>query len=138
MKTEHIERVNEIINQAEDEIRELTGMACSITMNLEADITIVEIRKLIEEELNVTYKEIAGRSRMKHIVIARFLYIWFLRKHYKKTLYSIAEELGRDHTSIVHAMHAIQEWFDTKDYLIMIPFKHIQNILNSRKIENKN
>ena len=138
METKYIEKVNKIILKSEEEINKITGMSCSLLLNLEADVSILEVRKLIEREMNVTYKEIAGRSRIKQIVVARYIYIWFLRKHYKKTLLSIANELNRDHTSIIHAMNAMQQWVDTKDYLVCIPLNHIHNLLIGKQNENSN
>lgn len=61
---------------------------------------------------NVTADDIFSDSRTKRIAEARHLLFTLLHSTSKVSLTKIGEAFGRDHTSVIHALHATRRRFD--------------------------
>jgi chromosomal replication initiation ATPase DnaA len=129
MRTEHQEQVVAIIKKAEAEIAQLTGMGCNIFYKLQSEISIDQVRHAIQEEMNIPWSQIAGKTKPLNIVIARYIYIRFMRNHFKRTFTSIAKDLNRDHTSIMQAMKTSTNLIGNNDYVICTPLYNIEKTL---------
>jgi len=129
------EQVESIIKEAEEKITKITGCNCKLTENLNREISIEEFKKMIEREFDVKFTSIEGRSRINKIVVARHTYIWFSRKHFRKTFPSIAAELNRDHSSIMQAVKAVDNMIETKDPLYYSHINFLKQKLHYNETE---
>ncbi len=72
------------------------------------------------------------KSRKKELVYARHLYCFISRKRTLASLVTVASLVGaRDHTTIVHAVQTLQNWYDT-DENVRIDVANIMDLLNKR------
>jgi chromosomal replication initiator protein len=53
-------------------------------------------------EVDIT--SVLSRSRKRELVVVRQVFMIFLRHHRQMTLTGIAKLLGRDHTTVIHAI----------------------------------
>lgn len=67
----------------------------------------IHIRKLVEKEIGA---KINTKSRQRDLVEGRHLYCYILRKHTKFSLTIIANEIKRDHSSVVHSIMRAKEF----------------------------
>lgn len=82
----------------------------------------VIVRKAVTEYFQVSWVDICGRSRIRNIVNARQVYMYFLIKYLGVTLHETGREVGnRDHTTAIHSHTTIQNYMDT----------HEEEIINS-------
>lgn len=81
-----------------------------------------DILNVIASEKNVNIEQILTKSRDSELVECRFIYIKTLRSVYSMKLTAIGKELGKDHTTIIHAL----EQFDNR-YKFEENFKNTAN-----------
>lgn len=57
----------------------------------------------------ITFEQMIGKSRKRHLVDARKILVNVMRKHLKLTCFQVAKIIDKDHSSIVHyeKMHLI-------------------------------
>lgn len=90
---------------------------CRSYERLRAAGLIISIESIIERvctAMNVTPEQIAGKSRKMHIVMARHMAVKIARVTTCHSYSAIARELGdRDHSTMVHSIHAADDLLDT-------------------------
>lgn len=67
------------------------------------------------EFFDVTVEKIHSKRRFRNIVYARHMIMYYLYTHFDKYFNTvvIAKHIGdRDHSSVLHALHAMQDRFD--------------------------
>jgi len=70
----------------------------------------------VEQNTGVKLKQIKSRSRYREISTARFLLVYFLKKHTNIVHSKMSTIVGKyDHTSSMHACKTIQNLLDVKD-----------------------
>lgn len=79
-----------------------------------SQITTSEVLELVHEITGITPDKILSRRRTDELVYARHLTIYILRKHTNMTLKNIGDFLGRDHTSIIHAIRSVDTQLGSK------------------------
>jgi hypothetical protein len=67
----------------------------------------IHIRRLVEAEIG---GKINTKSRRRDLVEGRHLFCYILRKHTKLSLATIAKEIDRDHTSVLHSIRRAKEF----------------------------
>lgn len=66
--------------------------------------------------LNESVEIVSSKSRKREHVSCRFIYCFVAKKKTGRSLKSIGELVnGRDHTTVIHALQAVQDFFDIKD-----------------------
>lgn len=58
--------------------------------------------------------EVVGKRRLRHIVKARYIAIYLIRKRTDLTLTAIAHLFNRDHTTVIYAIQTIEEVLSLK------------------------
>lgn len=109
------------IRRAEMEIRELVGKDVSLRID---QISYDETeRKTILQEIvcnyfQVSWSQIAAKSRSnkENVVDARHTYMYLAHTICKCTLVEVAQDCGRDHTTAVHAVQKIKDYYKVKDH----------------------
>ena len=81
-----------------------------------------KILRIIAKEKNVNLELILTKSRDRDLVESRFIYIKALKTIYEMNLVSIGKELGKDHTTIIHALKQYENRYKYEEH-----FKKIAN-----------
>ena len=78
-------------------------------------------------EFNCTIDEIKGKTRLRHIVLARHIAMYILKMNRAGTLYAIGKMFGRrDHSTVIHAAKQVEILIQFKD----TGYEHYLNILD--------
>lgn len=78
--------------------------------NTSKDISISYIQKVIGSYYNIPIAQLNSKSRIREIVQARQLSMYFAKKHTKASLASIGEHCGKkDHATVLHACRTISD-----------------------------
>ena len=72
-------------------------------------ITKEEILSIVARNCCVNVSEIVSRIRKREVIDARFMFIAVLKTEFGHTLEHIGEFLGRDHTTIIHALETFRD-----------------------------
>lgn len=80
------------------------------------NISKEEILQIISEECDVSLPEIISRCRKKEVVNARFIFCTVMKKHFKYSLTRIGNIVGRDHTTVIHAIREFNNRYENEDY----------------------
>jgi chromosomal replication initiation ATPase DnaA len=72
-------------------------------------ISTDDILSIVAKNCCVNVSDITSRVRKHEVIDARFIYIYMLRSEFRYGLKQIGNILGRDHTSILHAVNTHRE-----------------------------
>lgn len=61
----------------------------------------------INEQLQVTPEQIKSKVRYRHIVDARHIYCYIMRKKFCVTSVGIGKEINRDHATVLHSCNLV-------------------------------
>lgn len=73
------------------------------------------ILEIVSNASGQPMEKIIGQDRYRPILIARQIYIYFLRKKLKMTYQHIGKILDRDHTTIIHSVSKVDELLEVGD-----------------------
>lgn len=125
-----------IIQDAERQIRELTGIDCTVKVYAnKVEVQPVEaitmtIQQTVCDVMTMSWAGIIKRDRSRKRVIGRNLYIYFMREHTPLSLKSIAATMGGyDHTTILYALQSVQRMLQVEDPLFCPYYIKMKNIL---------
>ena len=68
-----------------------------------------EIIRLVEHAFEMTLKQIRSPRRDSRLITPRHILCFLLRRHTNLALASIGKIVGRDHSSVVHAVSHVEE-----------------------------
>ena len=86
----------------------------SIVKNIESEVGIEYIQKVVSEYFNVPTEDLKAKTRKKEIVIARQLAMYFTKDYTNHSLKSIGSHFGgRDHSTVIHALQSVSDMLDT-------------------------
>lgn len=77
--------------------------------------TCDNIERLVCTYFGVSIAQYHSRSRLRPVVNARHLSMYFMREHTGLSLKDIGARSGRDHTSVIHAITAVRGWIATDE-----------------------
>jgi chromosomal replication initiation ATPase DnaA len=68
-------------------------------------VTLNNIRRAVCDVTELTWDEISGPRKYRHLAEARNAFVWIARTHFRHMSYPRLGKLvgGRDHTTIIHA-----------------------------------
>jgi chromosomal replication initiator protein len=72
-------------------------------------ITTDDVLSIVAKNCCVNVSDITSRVRKHEVIDARFMYIYMLRTEFSYGLKQIGNLLGRDHTTIMHAVQTHRE-----------------------------
>ena len=78
-------------------------------------ITKEEILSIIAKNCCVSVSEITSRIRKREVIDARFIFIAVMKTEFGHTLEHIGQFLGRDHTTIIHALQTFGDRYKQYD-----------------------
>jgi chromosomal replication initiation ATPase DnaA len=116
--------VQEIIKSAAASIQQIIGKAVVIDVselvltysgqNLNTE-NMARLKNIICDVCAVSWEEIEGKSRQRPISIARFFYCLYGRTFLHLTHSAIGRSINRDHTTVLHAVNAIEDLLHVRD-----------------------
>ena len=62
---------------------------------------------------DITIEDLTGRSRQRHLVLARHICFYILRNQFNMSLKKIAKVFHRDHASVIHGIKQMDYMLDT-------------------------
>jgi chromosomal replication initiation ATPase DnaA len=119
-----------IIADAEIQLTQLVGHS----IKLRASVGVVHfnhsgVQNAISEYFDVSWFDIIGRKRYRHIVEARHAYCYIMRTFTSATVVSIGKSINRDHTSVLHARDTVQDLLDCKNETMVKAINHLMKTL---------
>ncbi|MFT4762600.1 MAG: chromosomal replication initiator protein, partial [Saprospiraceae bacterium] len=78
------------------------------------EITVEFIQTLVADHFDVPVDKLAGKTRKRHIVIARQLSMYLAKNLTDKSLKAIGENFGgRDHSTVIYSCKTVQDLMET-------------------------
>lgn len=128
--------INKIIADAEEMLTGLCGMKVTVFIKIpqKDELNVLAIQQQICEAFEVSWSQIAGRSRKGIIPKARFAYCWICKQYLGMNLKEIGDTIGgRDHTTVIHALSTVKDLLDTKDAIMNPMLRVIESIYSEPK-----
>ena len=141
MNREGVELSNDVIEficyNIQNNIRELEGVLVSLiaqsslnsrdidvdlakeviknfVKQINKEITVEFIQTLVADHFDVPVDKLAGKTRKRHIVIARQLSMYLAKNLTDKSLKAIGENFGgRDHSTVIYSCKTVQDLMET-------------------------
>jgi len=78
-------------------------------------ITKEEILEIIADECGITVSQILTKSRKREVINGRFIFCGIMNDYFSYTLKRIGGVIGRDHTTIIHAVRKFRDRIRNED-----------------------
>lgn len=78
-------------------------------------IQISDILAIVAENCCVKVEDITSRIRRRTVIDARFIFMYLLKSEFNYTYEYIGKVMGRDHTSVIHAVNTHRERYHQYD-----------------------
>ena len=86
----------------------------SIVQDVEGEVSIDYIQKLIADFFNVEHDQLKAKVRKKEIVMARQVAMYFVKEYTNHSLKAIGSYFGgRDHSTVIHSIQAVNDMMTT-------------------------
>ena len=79
-------------------------------------VTKEEILEIIANECGITVSQILDKTRKKEVVNGRFIFCGIMNDYFNYTLKRIGDVVGRDHTTVIHAIKKFKDRIRNEDY----------------------
>lgn len=104
----------------------------NIVQEIHTEVSIDYIQKAVAAHYSISLEDLKSKSRKRELVTARQIAMFFAKKYTNHSLKSIGHYFGgRDHSTVIHALQAVNDMLDTEPHL-KLSFKDLQ-----RKIKFK-
>jgi chromosomal replication initiation ATPase DnaA len=112
-----------ILEAAEAQIYANTGIQVKLSLHLRHVEHDLEYKKMVLKtiicnEFCTNWADVLSKKKQRKICAARFVYMYCLRKYFQEKLADIAEQMNRDHTTVIHAITAIEDWQKVNDPIV--------------------
>ncbi|MFL5808074.1 MAG: helix-turn-helix domain-containing protein [Flavisolibacter sp.] len=124
-------QVQQILDDASNRISEVFGKEIRVFCNASMSNNIKRLKEVICFYYNITWEQVLVKNRKQEVVMIRQLFSWFAVKHFNYSRVFIGKELGRDHTSIVHALQTVEDMIWTKHEEYMTDIAQIKALLST-------
>jgi chromosomal replication initiator protein len=103
-----------MLNRREIDMDLTKDVIKNFVQNINKEITVDFIKKMVAEHFNVPLDKLAAETRKRQIVIARQLSMYLAKNMTNASLKAIGEQFGgRDHSTVIHSCRAVQDLMDT-------------------------
>ena len=80
----------------------------TLVQDIENEVSIDYIQKIVSEYFNITLDEIKGKSRKQEIVLPRQIAMFYAKEMTNYSLKAIGNQFGgRDHSTVIHAIQTV-------------------------------
>lgn len=89
----------------------------NIVQEIDTEVSMDYIQKTVAAYFKVSVESLKSKSRKRELVTARQAAMYFIKQHTSHSLKSIGQYFGgRDHSTVSHALHAIEDLLDTEPH----------------------
>lgn len=86
------------------------------SIHVEYKKDIEHYMEIVSNEYGVTPEEMKSHRRFRNITVSRQVCMYLIRKFTQQSLKDIGAAFGgRDHTTVIHACHTVQDLLDTDE-----------------------
>jgi chromosomal replication initiation ATPase DnaA len=111
---DHMAAILKIVSDAESLLKVIVGFPVKVQIDLNPlEATEISLQTVICTAFSVSWRQIVSKTRKTKIVEARHVYAYFSFVILEKSSVLIGEELGRDHSTILHSVRTVRNWVDT-------------------------
>lgn len=105
------------LNRREIDIDLAKEVIRSFVTQINKEITVEYIQKLVAEHFKVPVEKLQGETRKRSIVIARQLSMYLAKNMTDKSLKAIGENFGgRDHSTVIYSCKTVQDLMETDPF----------------------
>jgi len=105
------------LNRREIDIDLAKEVIRSFVTQINKEITVEYIQKLVAEHFKVPVEKLQGETRKRSIVIARQLSMYLAKNMTDKSLKAIGENFGgRDHSTVIYSCKTVQDLMETDSF----------------------
>ncbi len=105
------------LNRREIDIDLAKEVIRSFVTQINKEITVEYIQKLVAEHFNIPVEKLQGETRKRSIVIARQLSMYLAKNMTDKSLKAIGEIFGgRDHSTVIYSCKTVQDLMETDPF----------------------
>lgn len=102
------------LNQREVDLDLAKEVIKNFVSQINKEITLEFIQKLVAEHFNVDVEKLEGKTRKRSIVIARQLSMYLAKNLTDKSLKAIGDRFGgRDHSTVIYSCKTVQDLMET-------------------------
>lgn len=102
------------LNRREIDVDLAKEVIKNFVTQINKEITVEFIQKLVADHFSVPVEKLAGKTRKRHIVIARQLSMYLAKNLTDKSLKAIGENFGgRDHSTVIYSCRTVQDLMET-------------------------
>ncbi len=102
------------LNQREIDLDLAKEVIKNFVSQINKEITLEFIQKLVAEHFNVQVEKLQGKTRKRSIVIARQLSMYLAKNLTDKSLKAIGDMFGgRDHSTVIYSCKTVQDLMET-------------------------
>jgi chromosomal replication initiator protein len=102
------------LNRREIDVELAKEVIKNFVTQINKEITVEFIQKLVADHFSVPVEKLAGKTRKRHIVIARQLSMYLAKNLTDKSLKAIGENFGgRDHSTVIYSCRTVQDLMET-------------------------
>lgn len=111
-----------LLQTCQSEIGKLLGNNVKVFYREESPyLSTDDLKYIICDTCEVSWGEVSGKKRTQRVKIARQLFCYYGCMIQKRTLSSIGQLVGIDHTTVIYSRDKVKAMIDTKDSMYM-PF----------------
>lgn len=105
------------LNRREIDINLAKEVIQSFVTQINKEITVESIQKLVAEHFKVPVEKLQGETRKRSIVIARQLSMYLAKNMTDKSLKAIGDNFGgRDHSTVIYSCKTVQDLMETDPF----------------------
>lgn len=102
------------LNRREIDLMLAKEVIRNFVSNINKEITVDFIQKLVAEHFHLPVEKLAGKTRKRSIVIARQLSMFLAKNMTNHSLKAIGDNFGgRDHSTVIYSCRTVQDLLDT-------------------------
>lgn len=102
------------LNRREIDVELAKEVIKNFVTQINKEITVEFIQKLVADHFSLPVEKLAGKTRKRHIVIARQLSMYLAKNLTDKSLKAIGENFGgRDHSTVIYSCRTVQDLMET-------------------------
>lgn len=102
------------LNRREIDIDLAKEVVRNFVSNINEEITVDFIQKLVAEHFNLPVEKLQGKTRKRSIVIARQLSMYLAKNLTDRSLKAIGDTFGgRDHSTVIYSCKTVQDLMET-------------------------
>jgi len=102
------------LNQRDIDLDLAKEVIKNFVKQINKEITVEFIQNLVADHFDLPVDKLAGKTRKRHIVIARQLSMYLAKNLTDKSLKAIGENFGgRDHSTVIYSCRTVQDLMET-------------------------